>query len=782
MLESLTRWEVKTIDEASVERLKTELSISGVTARLLVGRGITDVDDARRFLYIESMPYHDPFLMKDMDLAVARIQKAIENQETILILGDYDADGVTSASVLVHTFRKLNANFLTHIPNRFTEGYGPNEQVLRWAKQQGVSVVITVDTGISAHYEADVANELGLDYIVTDHHEVPPELPNAYAVVNPKRLDCPYPFKELAGVGVAFKFAHALLGKVPKDLLDLVAIGTVSDLVPLVDENRKFVIEGIPRMETSTKPGIQALLASCGNKGQPLDEEQIGFMIGPRLNAAGRLDSADIALQLLISEDADEADAYAKKLTDLNKERQQIVEKIAADAIEIVKERYANDRVIVVANEGWHEGVLGIVASRLVEQFYRPVIVLTMESDSSEAKGSARSIPNFHLYKNLSLCKDILIAFGGHKLAAGLTIAKKDIDELRERLNQIAAETLTEQDFIPLTSIDAICDLEEITVETLEEIQKLAPFGVGNPKPKFLLNDKQLSLMKKIGSQENHLKFQLKENEHLLDGVGFQFGYLFHEVSHDATVDVVGELSINEWNGFRKPQLILSDIRVDHWQLFDFRGSKSVEKLLEWLPQEHIQLIHFRSRTLEELDLKAWEHIAFNPTELSDRSDVFRPYHIMLDLPESEDELVNWYQMLSTYPERVYAVFYHEENHLFSPLPSREQFKMYYAILKKEKPRSLEAAFKIAQRYRLNNESIHFMTKVFAELNFVKIDEGNLFFVENPEKRNLTESKTYRRKLSMIEIEKKLLYSSFRELKIYFETMFKRVLVEEAAK
>lgn len=320
-------------------------------------------------------------------------------------------------------------------------------------------------------------------------------------------------------------------------------------------------------------------------------------------------------------------------------------------------------------------------------------------------------------------------------------------------------------------------------METLEEIQKLAPFGVGNPKPKFLLNDKQLALLKKIGSQENHLKFQLKENEYLLDGVGFQFGYLFHEISQDATVDVVGELAINEWNGFRKPQLILSDIRVDHWQLFDFRGSKFVEKILEWLPAENIQLIYFRERTLEALDLKAWEHIAFNPASSDfEPFDEQKPYHVMLDLPESESELVNWYKMLSKHPERVYAIFYHEEEHLFSPLPSRDQFKMYYAILKKEKPCSLRAAYALAQRHRLNDEAIRFMTKVFAELNFVKINEGNLFFVEDPEKRNLTESKTYQRKLSMIELEKKLLYSSYRELKDYFENMFKCVLVEGAAK
>ncbi|MFA8439688.1 single-stranded-DNA-specific exonuclease RecJ [Pueribacillus sp. YX66] len=782
MLESLTRWQVKEIDEAIVQQIQNKLSISEVTARLLVSRGIESVESAKNFLHIDSTPYFDPFLLKDMERAVKRIHTAIEKQETILIFGDYDADGVTSTSLLVYTFRKLHAKFLTYIPNRFTEGYGPNEAAFRWAKQQGVSLIVTVDTGISAVYEAEVAKELQLDLIITDHHEPPLTLPDAFAIINPKQPDCSYPFNELAGVGVAFKLAQALVGTVPKELLDLVAIGTVSDLVPLIEENRKFVFEGIPLIENSDKPGIQALLASCGLNGKPLDEEQIGFLLGPRLNAAGRMDSADPALQLLIAMNEDDANAWAEQLNELNKERQKLVDAMAKQAIDLVEEKYKNDRVIVISHEGWNSGVIGIVASRLVERYYRPVVALAIELESGEAKGSARSIAHFDLYANLSLCEDILVNFGGHTMAAGLTINVNQIDELRQRLNVIAQEQLTGDDFIPITEIDVECNVEDVTIETLEEIAQLAPFGVGNPKPKVLLENKQLSHVRKIGSQENHLKFQLKENEAVLEGVGFRFGHLFHEVTQNVSVSLVGELSINEWNGFRKPQVILSDLSVQNWQLFDYRGVKQVAEHLKRLRAEDVQLIYFRNETIDALQLYHWEQVAYCPITNNGSFDLNRPYHVILDLPRQENELSDWYASIAKQPKRTYAFFHHAEDHLFTPIPSREQFKLFYALMKKVQQTTVEKAFRLARSYRLRDDSIHFITKVFNELNFVKINEGNLSFVNNPEKKALTDSKTYQHKLAMIEIEKKLLYSSYDELKSFFQNIYDRLQVEEAIK
>ncbi len=780
MLKSSTRWHIKDVCEEKVKQLQNELPVSHITARLLIGRGIETIDEASQFLNIQSVSYHEPFLLKDMDRATKRIKQAVSEGERILIFGDYDADGVTSTSLLVYALRELEADLLTYIPNRFTEGYGPNESAFRWAKQQGVDVIITVDTGIAASHEAVVAKELDIDFIITDHHEPPEQLPNAYAIINPKQADCDYPFKELAGAGVALKLAQALLGKLPIHLLDLAAIGTIADLVPLKGENRKIAFEGLPLIEKSSKPGIRALLQMCRLNGKPVNEEHVGFLFGPRINAAGRMESADPALQLLISTDDEEANDWAKYIDELNKERQQLVEKMTKQAVEIVEQNYKNDRVIVIAQEDWNSGVVGIVASRLVGRYHRPAVVLAIDPETKEATGSARSIENFNLYANLAECRHILINFGGHTMAAGLTIAVHQTEELRIKLNELAEKQLQETDFIPITTIDTECHIEDVTLDMLEEIAQLAPFGIGNPAPTFLLSSKQVKQIRKIGSKENHLKFQLKTEDKLLDGVGFHFGHLFHDVSQGATVSMVGELSINEWNGYRKPQLMLSDLSVDDWQLFDFRGTKRVSEVLDSLPAEKVQLIYFRSQTLELLGLNKWGDLAYNPILDIGPFDKARCYHILLDLPQSNKALVDWYQSLLHPPERTYTVFHHEENHLFTPIPTREHFKLYYAILKKEKQLALSVLDQLARTYELTVDSFQFMTKVFTELDFVTINDGVILFVENPVNKALTESNTYQKKLQEIEVEKTLLYSSYDELKSFFQKTYDGIYVEEA--
>lgn len=780
MLKSSTRWHIKDVCEEKVKQMQNELPISHITARLLIGRGIETPEEGSQFLNIQSDSYHDPFLLKDMDRATTRIKQAVSEGERILIFGDYDADGVTSTSLLVYVLRELDADYLTYIPNRFTEGYGPNESAFRWAKQQGVDVIITVDTGIAAWHEAIVAKELDIDFIITDHHEPPEQLPDAYAIINPKQADCHYPFKELAGAGVALKFAQALLGEPPTHLLDLAAIGTIADLVPLKGENRKIAFEGLPLIEKSSKPGIQALLQMCRLKGKPVNEEHVGFLLGPRINAAGRMESADPALQLLISTNDEEANEWAEHIDELNKERQQLVEKMTKQAVEIVEQEHKNDRVIVVAREDWNSGVVGIVASRLVGRYHRPVIVLTVDSETKEATGSARSIENFNLYANLAECRHILINFGGHTMAAGLTIAIDQVDELRITLNQLAEKQLQEEDFIPITTIDAECQIEHVTLAMLEEVAQLAPFGVGNPAPTFLLSSKQVSQLRKIGSKENHLKFQLKTEDKLLEGVGFHFGYLFHEVSQGATVNMVGQLSINEWNGYRKPQLMLSDLSVDDWQLFDFRGTKRISEVLDSLPPEKTQLIYFRPHTLELLELTKWGNLAYNPVLDVGFFEQTRCYHILLDLPQSDKALVNWYHSLLYPPERTYTIFHHEENHLFTPIPTREHFKLYYAILKKEKQLAFPVLTQVARSYQLTVNALQFMTDVFADLNFVTINDGVITFVESPASKALTESNTYQKKLQEIEVEKTLLYSSYEELKSFFQKTYDGIHVEEA--
>lgn len=770
MLKSKSRWQVAKNDTLAVEQFIKELNISPLVAQLLANRGITTLEAARRFLYIEEVDFYDPYLLEDMELAVSRIREAIVNKEQILIFGDYDADGVSSTAVMFYTMRELGANFDYYIPNRFTEGYGPNEKAFRKAKEQGYRLIVTVDTGIAAVHEAEVAKELGIDLIITDHHEPQPELPDAYAIINPKKESCPYPFKGLAGVGVAFKVAHALLGKVPNDLLDIVAIGTVADLVPLVDENRLLVKKGIDALQVSRKPGIKALKKTCGIDGQVLNAEHVGFTIGPRINAAGRLDSADPAVQLLITENEEEGMLIAAEIDSLNKERQALVNKMAEEAIEEVVTNFPpeDNSVLIIGKEGWNSGVIGIVASRLVEKFYRPTIVLSIDKEKGLAKGSARSIEGFDMFTNLSLNKELLPHFGGHPMAAGLTMRIEDIDELRERLNCQAKEQLTENDFIPITNVDLETTIDQISVSVIEQMEALAPFGVSNPTPKIVVKDVTVQQIKRIGSEENHLKVVFEQDTHSLEGIGFHFGYLQEEITSIANVSALGKLSINEWNGRVKPQLMLEDVDIDEWQLFDWRNAQRLQEKIANLPKAKRRLVCFREETIEYLALGKYAEeisIVHEQEELKEDGG----YIILLDLPYSSAQLEH---LLRNYEniERIYAVFSKQVEHFFSTQPSREQFKWYYSFLLKKQTFHLnEFGEQLAKHKGWSKDTIKFMTKVFFELGFVTINNGFITIEPNPEKKDLLESKTYQRKMEEAQLENQFVYSTYLELKQWFD-------------
>lgn len=778
MLKAKMRWKVKETDEQLVNELSEQLGIYKLTATLLVNRGIRSAEAAYLFLHPEQYDYHDPFFMKGMRESVSRIKRALKNGERILIFGDYDADGVTSTALMVHLLRHYRADFLTYIPNRFTEGYGPNEAAFRWAKEQGVSLIITVDTGISAVYEVEIANQLGMDVIITDHHEPPESLPDAYAIINPKQPGCAYPFKGLAGVGVAFKLAHAILGAVPEQWLDLAAIGTIADLAPLRDENRKIARVGLKKLQASDHVGLKALLQVCRIIEKDLTAEHIGFAVAPRLNAAGRLDSAELALHLLISTDEVEAKQRAEEIERLNRERQTIVTETTEEALSSIAEKGLDGRVLVVAKSGWNPGVLGIVASRLVERFSRPVIVLTIDEESQLAEGSARSMEGYDLFSNLTECRHLLTHFGGHTMAAGLTLPAENIETLRTRLNEFAEKQLDDADFIHSTMIDGSCSLGDVSIEAIEELEKLAPFGVDNAKPTFLFEKVTLSQLRKIGSELDHLKIQLTDSDFRLDGIGFRLGDLFHEVTIGSDVSVVGELSINEWNGFRKPQLIVKDMKVNEWQLFDYRGVSDLHSRLSQLPKENVTFVSFQEKTIESLQLRDFSVNIVNP-KYDDAQSVTGSYIVLLDLPDEEKQLADWYRSIRNV-ERTYAVFHHPESQYFTSVPTREQFKWYYAFLRKRKSFHMKDVHKLATYKGWSEETIKWMSRVFLELGFVTINHGLIAIVEHPVKQNLQASASYRRKSQMIQLEKIFLYSSYQSLKSRLQQFRNSPTCEEA--
>ncbi|SDN46044.1 single-stranded-DNA-specific exonuclease RecJ [Alkalicoccus daliensis] len=768
MLHANADWIISAAPEEEVEALQKKTGLTKIAARFLVQRNITDTDAVNDFLTFDESKLHDPFLMKDMEKAVNRIKEAIASEEKILIFGDYDADGVTSTSLLYSVLRKLGADAGFYVPNRFTEGYGPNEPAFRHAKDEGVSLIVTVDTGISGNHEAEVAKEIGIDLIITDHHEPPPQVPDGFAVINPKQEDCSYPFKELAGAGVAFKLSHALLGEIPKEYYDLAAVGTIADLVPLLGENRIIAAKGLRAMQSVLRPGLKALLHKAGAEQADIDEETIGFLIGPRLNAAGRLDSADPAVELLLSRDPAEAEEIALMIDDLNKERQKIVKDITVEA-EAIAEEQGIPSVLVVAKEGWNPGVIGIVASRLVEKYYRPAIVLSIDPEKGTAKGSARSIAGFDMFRSLSTMREILPHFGGHPMAAGLTMALDNVDEMRSRLVKIAEETLTDEDWKRKLYVDLPASVEEVSVETINDLAQMAPFGIGNPSPKVLLENTIVEQSKKIGANQDHLKLTLTNENHdrALDAIAFRMGEKHHQLSPLAKLSAVGKLSINEWNGSVKPQMIVEDIKVSEWQLFDHRGDKRYGQKAE----EEKTILYFQNKEQVKHLPSSWRKIDVSAPEAvkKDLSEV--TYAVLYDVPDTMEQISQVMSELINI-ERIDAVFQHEEEFFFTALPSRDQFKWFYAFMQKRQRFDLnEHLTALAKHKGWSESTITFICEVFFELEFVKMEDGLVTVREEPRKQALTASPTYQKHIQKSRIQQELCYSTFRSLKKQLDSM-----------
>lgn len=772
MLQSKSRWIVKQSDQEKADELVKGLNITSLVASLLVNRGIDTVESARYFLFDKEQHFHDPFLLKGMDLAVDRIKKAINGGEPIMVFGDYDADGVTSTTVMMTVLQDLGADVQFYIPNRFTEGYGPNAPAFQYAADIGIQLIITVDTGISAVNEAKVAKELGLDLIITDHHEPGPELPEALAIIHPKLPESAYPFRDLAGVGVAFKLAHALYGKIPEHLLEIAAIGTIADLVPLKDENRLIAKAGINRLKATGNLGLKALLKKAGTEQSAINEDTIGFFLAPRLNAAGRLDSADPAVELLLTDDPYEAEAIADEIDQMNKTRQQIVSDITEEAIMEAEALFSEQdySVIVVGKEGWNAGVIGIVASRLVEKYYRPVIVLSFDKEKGLAKGSARSITGFDLFQNLTSCKDILPHFGGHPGAAGMTLNLDDVDELRKRLNEQAVGQLSEEDFIPVTMLDQEVEIQDVSISSIEEMSLLAPYGMENPKPKILLNEISLASIRKIGANQDHLKLQLEDEGKKLDGIAFRLGHLADQISSAAKLSVIGELSINEWNNIRKPQIFVQDIAVHEWQLFDMRGAKHFEKFVQTLPEERLKWIVFQENTKEKFANMPGELIAVSSIEQAKELAIDGDNIVLADFPLWKEQLTVLLE--GKKPARIYAHFHKESDAFFSTDPAREHFKWFYAfLLKRGSFDSFKNGDDLAKYKGWSRDTIDFISQVFFELDFVKIDNGVITLNQNVNKRDLTDSKTYQQRGALMELERDLLYASSTQLKEWFNAV-----------
>lgn len=557
-------WLVKRTNPEFLRYLSDKLSISATLAQILLNRGIKEPDSINDFLYPSLNNLCDPLLMPDMKDAVDRIGTAIDRGEAVLVHGDYDADGITSTALLVSALRRLGLKTFYHIPNRFTEGYGVSSKGIEKAKISGASLMITVDCGVSSAKEIASALSIGIDVIVTDHHEPPEQLPVATAIINPRRTDSAYPFKCLAGVGVAFKLVQALFQSMGKggekaDLnkyLDLVALGTIADSVALTGENRILAAYGLKEINNGEcRAGIKALRGSANIEGE-LRSGQLSYTLIPRINAAGRVDDAGVVVELLLTQDNEEAKRIACLLEEQNKERQKIGEKVFRSALNMVDPDNLGNAIVLSSAE-WHPGVIGIVASRLVELFYRPVFLFSVKD--SLAKGSARSIPPFHLYNGVAECSDLLIGFGGHGQAAGIKILPENLNAFRDRISLIAEKSLRGDDITPVLNIDASVELSDIKIDLVKELSLLEPFGEANSEP--LLGAKCVKMMDYRVVGNGHLKMRALQNNAGIDAIGFGKGDVIKNISMSAVADIAFVPCINEWNGKRSLQLNLKAIR-----------------------------------------------------------------------------------------------------------------------------------------------------------------------------------------------------------------------------
>ena len=559
------KWEFYNSDMNKVKEISDKFGISELLSAVLVNRGIVNEEDVKLFLNPTRSDFHDPYLMPDMKLAVDRIIKAIENNEKTIIYGDYDVDGITSITVLTRFLKERGLDVSSYIPNRLDEGYGLNKDAIKNVADQGYKLIITVDCGISGTEEVNYAYSLGMEVIVTDHHEPLEELPKALAVIDCKRKDSKYPFNSLAGVGVAFKLAQAIgirLNLEEKEylkFLDIVCIGTISDIVPLIDENRVIAKLGLKLVEQTRSPGVRSLLNAAAYK--EVNSNTVSFGIAPRINACGRMGHERDALDLFLTENIVEANRITEKLNEYNKKRQEIEKRMFEEAVQKIEQENINEKnAIVLGGEDWHHGVIGIVASKITELYYKPSILICFEGE--EGKGSGRSIAGFDLHAALCSSSNDLEKYGGHEMAVGLSLKNNMFEDFKLNFEKLAEIAHTEE-FVPVIKIDKEINLKDISIENVKGLNLLEPFGEANKTPIFIYRNLRIDSIRAL-SEGKHLKLTLKDGNTIINAIGFNMGSYSEEYLIGDKIDVVGILEINSFNGIENVQINMRDIRKSY--------------------------------------------------------------------------------------------------------------------------------------------------------------------------------------------------------------------------
>ncbi len=728
-------------DLPEVEDLNTkidQLKKAGVTyspafLRLCLARGLKTDQAIQAACSSQPTLFHDPALLYDMDRAVERIHHAIGECEPILIYGDYDADGITSTLIVKEAIEALGGEVHYYLPDRFQDGYGPNLDRYREWIDQGIQLIITVDNGVAGHEAIAYAQDRGVDVIVTDHHEIQASLPAAYAIIHPRHPQGNYPFGELAGAGVALKLATALLDELPAEAIELAAIGTVADMVSVVDENRTIIQTGIRMLVQTSRIGLKQLLDQEQVTQEALSTDTIGFIIGPRLNELGRLGDASPGLEWLSSHDPSHAKDYLDQMNAANQKRQALVNQILKEVEDQVANQTERPNIIIASGENWHPGVLGIVASRIVDKYQRPTLLFHYDPQKGHYKGSGRSVPAVHLFDWLSSIQSLLLQFGGHSQAAGMTVSEANWPAFKDQLRQLADQAQERINQPPRLKVDLIVQAEEVTPTLFEEIQALGPFGMDNPKPILVLDQAYIQDKRLMGVDKQHVKLILQAGENPgLSAVAFAMADRMQEVQAETRLSIAGQVSLNQWQNKPQIQVLVKDFGYPQGQWVDYRGSQihsdlygRAQSLYVFDQANHLHQFKQAMGPGSEAVLYDQE-IRLGP----DLQDL-----IIMEPPGDRQQLKDLY--LKQEWRRVYLGSYLAESKYLAGLPSRQDFKAFYQFLTGQPTFNLNQIPALSHHLQINASKIKLMIVVFFEAEFVKIEDGVVTKVTSPTNRKV---------------------------------------------
>jgi single-stranded-DNA-specific exonuclease len=757
MKDNRFNWQVAQLEDLDFKQLAKATNLDPNIVKILAVRGLTTAEAISNFINDDASMVHDPFLLHDMQKAVDRIFTAVEADEKILIYGDYDADGVTSTTIMYETLDQIGANVQYFVPNRFKDGYGPNlAEYQHFINDEGIQLIITVDNGIAGNEAIQFAKDHDVDVIITDHHELPEQLPNAYATVHPRHPEGEYPFGDLSGVGVAFKVATALLEEIPEEFLDLYAIGTIADLVSMTDENRFLVKMGLQAIPNTQRIGLQKLIEISGVDATHFDEQDVGFTIAPRINAVGRLGDASRAVELLTTFDDEQAGLIAKEINDVNVKRQGLVSDIYEAAAKIALDaEHANRQTLVIAGHDWHQGVLGIVASRIVELTNKPTIVLSDQDHNEIYKGSGRSVEALNLFKAIDPVRESFVGFGGHHMAIGITVEGANLAVLDQQLEAAAVEAGLDAQAKPTLKIDLKIKIEEISETLINAIKTLGPFGNGNPIPKFELEQVNVKDAKAIGKDGSHLKFSAVEDQASIAAIAFKRGELSDVLNNVSNpISLAGTLNTNEWRGNITLQMMVDDLKIDGLQIVDQRTSNLNKNLFK----HDTQYIFFNPKLMDLMESQNLnrQFYQFDSTEIKLNDTI-----VLVDCPDDLEQLSQVIQR--TQPQQIVTYFFHQTDFYANGMPTRQEFKQVFGAVKVHQLTKADLN-QLGQKLKIDQEKVNFMIKVFFELNFVKIENGLLSINEQVQQHQLSDASIYQKREKLIKTQGKLLYSNGDEL------------------